>query len=72
MMQYKLVVLDMDGTLLNNEHHVSNANKKVIHRLKIEGTSVVLASGRPYESIYPYVKDLDIDLIYPSLQQMVP
>lgn len=62
MMQYKLVVLDMDGTLLNNEHHVSIANKEVIHRLKREGTSVVLASGRPYESIYPYVKDLDIDL----------
>ncbi|MFC4802072.1 Cof-type HAD-IIB family hydrolase [Neobacillus sp. GCM10023253] len=61
-MQYKLVVLDMDGTLLNNDHQVSNANKEAIHRLKQEGTSVVLASGRPYESIYPYVKDLEIDL----------
>lgn len=61
-MQYKLVVLDMDGTLLDNEHHVSNANKEAIDRLKREGISVVLASGRPYESIYSYVKDLGIDL----------
>jgi Cof subfamily protein (haloacid dehalogenase superfamily) len=61
-MQYKLVVLDMDGTLLDNNHHVSKANKEVIHKLKREGTSIVLASGRPFESIYPYVKDLGIDL----------
>lgn len=61
-MQYKLVVLDMDGTLLNNDHHVSEANIEVIQRLNREGTKVVLASGRPYESIYPYVKELGIDL----------
>jgi Cof subfamily protein (haloacid dehalogenase superfamily) len=61
-MQYKLVVLDMDGTLLNNDHYVSSANKVAIHRLKTEGISLALASGRPYESIYPYVKDLGIDL----------
>lgn len=61
-MQYKLVVLDMDGTLLDNNHHVSNANTEVIHRLKRDGVSVALASGRPYESIYPYIKDLGIDL----------
>ncbi|MEH7333570.1 Cof-type HAD-IIB family hydrolase [Neobacillus drentensis] len=61
-MQYKLVVLDMDGTLLNDDHLVSDTNKEVIHRLKRVGTSVALASGRPYESIYPYVKDLEIDL----------
>ena len=61
-MQYKLVVLDMDGTLLDNEHRVSSANKEAIHRLKSEGVKVVLASGRPFESIYPYVHELGIDL----------
>jgi Cof subfamily protein (haloacid dehalogenase superfamily) len=61
MMQYKLVVLDMDGTLLDNNHHVSKANNEAIHRLKRKGTSVVMASGRPFESIYPYIKDLGID-----------
>ncbi|WP_088104764.1 Cof-type HAD-IIB family hydrolase [Halalkalibacter urbisdiaboli] len=60
-MQYKLVVLDMDGTLLDNSHNVSKANTAVIRRMKRGGTSVVLASGRPYESIYPYVKHLGIN-----------
>lgn len=61
-MQYKLVVLDMDGTLLDNNHHVSNANLEVIHRLKREGVSVALASGRSYESIYHYIEELGVDL----------
>jgi Cof subfamily protein (haloacid dehalogenase superfamily) len=61
-MPYRLVVLDMDGTLLNNDHQVSSANKVAIDRLKTEGVSVALASGRPYESIYPYVQELGIDL----------
>ncbi len=61
-MRYKLVVLDMDGTLLDNDHRVSEANREVIQRLNREGTKVILASGRPYESIHPYVKELGIEL----------
>ncbi|KKK38933.1 HAD family hydrolase [Mesobacillus campisalis] len=61
-MQYKLVVLDMDGTLLNDKHQVSAANKEAIQRLKKHGIHIVLASGRPYESIYPYVNELGTDL----------
>ncbi|GLC90040.1 Cof-type HAD-IIB family hydrolase [Lysinibacillus piscis] len=61
-MQYKLVVLDMDGTLLNDNHGVSEANKEAIHRIKKMGVGVTVASGRTYESIYPFIEDLGIDL----------
>lgn len=61
-MRFKLVVLDMDGTLLDDNHQVSVANKEAILRLKREGVNVVLASGRPYESIYPYVEELGVDM----------
>lgn len=61
-MQYKLVVLDMDGTLLDNKHKVSEENKRAILSLTENGVGVVLASGRPFESIFPYTEDLGIDL----------
>lgn len=60
-MQYKLVVLDMDGTLLDNNHQVSDKNKEAINKLKSRGINVALASGRPFESIFPYAKELEID-----------
>lgn len=65
-MRFKLVALDMDGTLLNNEHQISDENKKAIHNLIEQGTAVVLASGRLFESIYPYTLELGTDLqLYP-------
>jgi Cof subfamily protein (haloacid dehalogenase superfamily) len=51
----------MDGTLLNRNHSLSLANKQAINRLQGKGIMFILASGRPYESIYPYAKELDID-----------
>lgn len=61
-MSYKLVVLDMDGTLLDSNHQISKKNKAVINRLTREGIKFVLASGRPYQSLCSYVKDLGINL----------
>jgi HAD superfamily hydrolase (TIGR01484 family) len=52
----------MDGTLLNNEQQISNENKKAIHNVIEQGIAVVLACGRPLESIYPYTLELGIDL----------
>ncbi|MDQ0252832.1 Cof subfamily protein (haloacid dehalogenase superfamily) [Evansella vedderi] len=61
-MSYKLVVLDMDGTLLTNDHSVSDKNKESIHSFKKKGIDFILASGRPFESILPYVRDLKLTL----------
>ena len=61
-MKYKLVVLDLDGTLLNDEHEVSRENRTTISCLKKQGVQFMLASGRPYKSIVPYAMDLGLDL----------
>ncbi|WP_027339711.1 Cof-type HAD-IIB family hydrolase [Halonatronum saccharophilum] len=61
-MSYKLVAIDMDGTLLNDKHQVSKKNKEVIIKLANEGINFVLASGRPYNSLYPYTKELEVYL----------
>lgn len=60
-MKYKLVVLDMDGTLLNSNHKISETNKEILQRLASKGVEVVLASGRPFEAAYLYSKELGID-----------
>lgn len=47
----KLVVSDMDGTLLNNEGHVSNKFFSLFEDLKRRKIHFVAASGRQYQSI---------------------
>ncbi len=48
---YKLVALDMDGTLLNSQGAISPRNKQAILAAIAQGTRVVLASGRPLEGM---------------------
>ena len=44
---YKLVCIDLDGTLLNSYGQVSNKNKESIKKLINKNVEVVIASGRP-------------------------
>jgi Cof subfamily protein (haloacid dehalogenase superfamily) len=60
-MDIKAVVLDLDGTLLNSQHQISDRNKKVILELKNRGVKIFLATGRTYTSLYPYKQELDLD-----------
>lgn len=48
---YKLVAIDLDGTLLNSYGEVSKENKEAIKKAKDKGIEVVLASGRMPDSI---------------------
>ena len=45
--EYKIVFIDIDGTLVNDEKIVPEENIKMIQTLKKNGIEVVLASGRP-------------------------
>ncbi|OOE33746.1 HAD family hydrolase [Salinivibrio kushneri] len=57
---YKLIALDMDGTLLNSEKAISAENKQAIARAREKGVTVVLASGRPLEGMQPKLDELGI------------
>lgn len=48
-MKYKLVVSDMDGTLLNSEHAISEYTKNIISKVMDKGVKFIIATGRPYE-----------------------
>ncbi len=58
----KLVVTDMDGTLLNNQHQVSDLFFEQFWALKEKGIQVVAASGRQHNSIVEKLAPIASDL----------
>lgn len=48
---YKLVAIDLDGTLLNSYGEVPNKNKEAIQKALKKQVEVVLTSGRPIMSV---------------------
>lgn len=59
--QYKMIVLDMDDTLLTDDHIISEENKEMIFKAQEMGIYVVLASGRPTSAMTAYAKELKMD-----------
>ncbi|MDP4146797.1 MAG: sugar-phosphatase [Bacillota bacterium] len=57
---YKLIALDMDGTLLKEDKTISSKNFKAIQKAKSKGVKVVLATGRPVKGIEKYLKELNL------------
>ncbi len=55
---YRLIALDMDGTVLNSQHQISAENKAAIQKARDNGVYVVLASGRPPEGLHQYLEEL--------------
>lgn len=62
-MSYKIVFLDIDGTILSHGKRVSNATQHAIKSLQDKNITVVAATGRAPYFAQPVVKDLGIDSI---------
>jgi len=60
-MSIKLIAIDLDGTLLNSHHQVSDRIKKTITNATNQGVHIVLASGRPYTGIRQYLAELGLN-----------
>lgn len=58
---YKLVAIDMDGTLLNTEKKVSKRNKKAIQDAVENGAMVVISTGRGFTGIKNYLDELGLN-----------
>ena len=55
---YKLVAIDLDGTMLNSYGMVTEKTKQVIKNTIDKGTEVIIASGRPIDSIKTIAKEI--------------
>lgn len=63
---YKLIAIDLDGTLLNSYGEVSNENKEAIRKATRKGIQVILASGRIGTSVETIAKQIGADNFYIS------
>ncbi len=61
-MKYKLLALDLDDTLLNEEFTITSRNQAAIQKVVDRGLLVTIATGRMFRSTLPYAQMLDIDL----------
>lgn len=59
-MKYRVIALDLDGTLTNNEKEVTPKTREVIWRAMDDGAVVILASGRPTYGIEPVADCLEL------------
>ena len=60
-MAIKLIAMDIDDTLTTSFNHIPLRNKWAIRRAVRKGVKIVLASGRPTESMMNIAKKLGID-----------
>lgn len=60
-MKYKLLVLDVDGTLLNNNKEISPRTQAALLKVQQMGVHIVLASGRPTNGVLPIARKLELN-----------
>ena len=59
-MQYKVLALDLDGTLTNSEKIITPRTKAALMKAAARGVCIVLASGRPTVGIEPLARELEL------------
>ena len=58
---YKLMAIDLDGTLLTSTGEVTENTRLALKKAKEQGTEVVLSSGRPISSTESLAVELGVD-----------
>ena len=59
-MDYKLLALDLDGTLLNGEESISDSNIDWVRKASRKGVRIIVATGRSYNSAKQYIQIINI------------
>ena len=60
-MDYKLIALDIDGTLTNSKKEITPRTRHALLEAQNQGKKIILASGRHPIGIYPIANDLMLD-----------
>lgn len=59
-MDYELAALDLDDTLLDPDKKISERNARAVRRAADAGVHIIVASGRAYLGVLPYLKELGL------------
>ena len=60
-MEYKLIAVDIDGTLTNSRKEISPRTRYALLEAQAQGKKIILASGRHPVGVYPIARDLRLD-----------
>jgi Cof subfamily protein (haloacid dehalogenase superfamily) len=60
-MKYRMLALDLDGTLTNSHKEIQPRTQRALERAAAAGVHVVLASGRPTVGIWPLARQLALE-----------
>ena len=60
-MKKRLLFLDLDGTLLNDEKEITRGNREALERTLQRGHGVIITTGRPLKSALAQAKRLGLD-----------
>jgi len=61
-MDYRLIALDLDHTLLNDDFKISARNLEALQKAASNGIKVTIATGRMFRSALPYARQLGVKL----------
>ncbi|MEX2112823.1 MAG: Cof-type HAD-IIB family hydrolase [Pirellulales bacterium] len=62
MPKYRLLGIDVDGTLVNSQHELTETTRAAVLRAKRAGIEIVLATGRRYSRVLPLVEPLELNV----------
>ena len=60
-MKYRLMAVDMDGTLLNANDEITPRTQNAIKEITDKGIVFTLCTGRPLQGVKKYIEQLDLD-----------
>jgi Cof subfamily protein (haloacid dehalogenase superfamily) len=60
-MKYRLVALDLDGTLLNSQLQIQRETIEALQRVREKGLQVMMVTGRHHVTTFPYWDQLQLD-----------
>ncbi|MDI6600612.1 MAG: HAD family hydrolase [Thermoanaerobacteraceae bacterium] len=61
-MKYKLVVTDIDGTLVDNDKQISDVTMRYIDEFRAKGGLFTIATGRGERAARPFIENLKLDV----------
>lgn len=60
-MSIKVIIMDVDGTMVNNKKQITPKTKEALLRAEKAGVRLVIASGRPTPGLYRFARELQMD-----------
>lgn len=61
-MHCDLLAVDLDGTLLDSQHELPDANRAALHRAHEAGVKIVLCTGRAFTETRPVIAQIGLEL----------